>query len=147
MAQAAKRTADDEKLRHHRSQVERDQAQALQRILRANPRDYRTILNLHQRGAGGVLTISEVTKAFRQVSLLVHPDKNSSSTASDGFQRLQAAYSALKEEITAQGATRNFSHPSRGAGAAGSSDYYRGAYDRTYTSGYSYNRQYAGDGR
>ena len=50
----------------------------------------------------------QVTKAFRQQSLLVHPDKNSAPEAEEAFKRVHAAYIALKEEV-AQG---------RAAGAA-----------------------------
>ena len=44
----------------------------------------------------------QVTKAFRQQSLLVHPDKNSAAEAEEAFKRVHAAYIALKEEV-AQG--------------------------------------------
>ena len=44
------------------------------------------------------MTTAEITKAFRQQSLLVHPDKNSDPKAEEGFKKLQAAYAALKEE-------------------------------------------------
>ena len=44
----------------------------------------------------------QVTKAFRQQSLLVHPDKNSAPEAEEAFKRVHAAYIALKEEV-AQG--------------------------------------------
>ena len=45
---------------------------------------------------------TQVTKAFRQQSLLVHPDKNSAAQAEEAFKRVHAAYIALKEEV-AQG--------------------------------------------
>ena len=91
-----RRSADDEKQRSHRQSVERDQAEALQRIIGASSRDHRTVLNLSD--ISRALTTGEVTKAFRQQSLLVHPDKNSAAHAEDAFKRLQAAYAALKEE-------------------------------------------------
>jgi len=67
------------------------------RELRADPKDYRTVLNLP--GAAGDIQSSQLTKAFRQQSLLVHPDKNAAPNAEEGFKKLQAAYASLKEEM------------------------------------------------
>lgn len=39
--------------------------------------------------SGGLPTVKEITKAFRQQSLLVHPDKNSAPEAEEAFKRLQ----------------------------------------------------------
>ena len=94
------RSADDEKQRKHREEVQSTQSAALQSILRAGEKDLRTILNLSQTDA---LTTGEVTKAFRKQSLLVHPDKNSDPRAEEGFKKLQAAYSQLKEEVARGG--------------------------------------------
>jgi hypothetical protein len=92
-SEAARINAEDEKQRVHRESVQRQQAEALQRILRADPKDYRTVLNLP--GAAGDIQSSQLTKAFRQQSLLVHPDKNAAPNAEEGFKKLQAACSAL----------------------------------------------------
>ena len=110
------RLANDEKQRQHRASVEKDQSDALQRILRADPKDYRTILNL-SRSNHATYTTGEVTKAFRQASLLVHPDKNGSARAQEGFQKLQEAYSALKEEV-GEGGPRPYYPPGASASAA-----------------------------
>ena len=83
----------------------------------------------------------QVTKAFRQQSLLVHPDKNSAAEAEEAFKRVHAAYIALKEEV-AQGrgqpprpAARS-AHappPSRAAPPApGARAGYERPYERTY---------------
>ena len=90
------RSADDEKQRNHRESVQKQQGEAVQRILRADERDRRTILNLSHTSS---LTTAEVTKAFRQQSLLVHPDKNSAADAEEAFKKLQHAYAQLKEEV------------------------------------------------
>lgn len=70
---------------------------ALERILKADPRDLWTILDVPPCRR---LTAGEVTHAFRRQSLLVHPDKNptASERASEAFKRLQAAHGALKAD-------------------------------------------------
>jgi curved DNA-binding protein CbpA len=84
----------------------------------------------------------QVTKAFRQQSLLVHPDKNSAAEAEEAFKRVHAAYIALKEEV-AQGrgqpprpAPSRSAHappPSRAAPPApGTRAGYERPYERTY---------------
>jgi len=109
------RSADEEKQRNHRESVQRQQAEALKRIMRADPMDHRAMLNLAMTSSP---TTAEVTKAFRQQSLLVHPDKNASANAEEGFKKLQAAYAALKEEVgrTARpAASPNYYAPSASA--------------------------------
>ena len=69
---------------------------ALDRILRATPTDHRTILGLSP--GGDVITSASVTSAFRQQSLLVHPDKNQDGRAAEAFLRLQAAHDALRSQ-------------------------------------------------
>ena len=92
------RSAEEERRRaQHRESVEKEQSAALQRILRASERDHRSILGL--AAMRGSPTNAEVTKAFRQQSLLVHPDKNGAHEAEEAFKKLQAAYAALKEEL------------------------------------------------
>jgi hypothetical protein len=127
--EAARRTAEDEKQRQHRESVEREQAEALQRILRADADDYRVILNLPRGTSWSTLTTTGVTKAFRQQSLLVHPDKNAAPNADEGFKRLQAAYALLKEELCQLRTASMHAHPSSAAYPASSSmasgaDYY-----------------------
>jgi hypothetical protein len=141
-----RRSAEDEKLRNHRQSVQRDQAEALRRILSADSRDHRAILNL--RGHTGALTTAAVTKAFRQQSLLVHPDKNSASDAEEGFKKLQAAYALLKEQARTGGGDTYVPAPAApaypapsgragGTGGSGGSSSYKTSFGTGFHGGYS----------
>eukprot|EP00966_Prymnesium_polylepis_P089252 2066501-Prymnesium_polylepis.1 len=65
---------------------------AMDRILSARAHDHRTVLSL---AAGVELTDAVVNRAFRQQSLLVHPDKNVTAGAVEAFERLKGAQHAL----------------------------------------------------
>ena len=75
--------------RRARSKFERGQGGALRRILRASPSEARVILGLAR---DSYPSGAEITKAFRQQSLLVHPDKNPIEGASAAFKALTQAY-------------------------------------------------------
>ena len=74
---------------------QRRSREAVSRILTAaDSRDWRNVLGLPP---GAVLTDDAVvTRAFRQQSRLVHPDKSSEPSATEAFKRLQAACDALR---------------------------------------------------
>jgi hypothetical protein len=40
---------------------------------------------------------SELSRAYRKLSILVHPDKNPGSTAREAFEQLKQAYNELKD--------------------------------------------------
>jgi hypothetical protein len=97
--EAARRAAAvEEQLREGAEALTSEQKEALLRILKAEPNDYRTILNLPQ-DKHSVLTKVEVTNAFRRASLLVHPDKCHHKSATKASQRLSEARDALINEI------------------------------------------------
>jgi hypothetical protein len=66
-------------------------AQAVARVL--NARDHHEVMNLDHSAAP--LTAAELKKAYRQLSLRLHPDRNHAQHASDAFKRLSEAYTAL----------------------------------------------------
>lgn len=43
------------------------------------------------------VTSSELSKAFRKLSILVHPDKNPTDQARQAFEQLKEAYNELKD--------------------------------------------------
>lgn len=67
---------------------------ALERIRTASPSDWHGILGLRHREG---VTPADLTKAFRQQSLLVHPDKNTADGAAAAFRKLQAAYELARQ--------------------------------------------------
>ena len=79
-----------------------------------------------------MLSAAAITKAFRQQSLLVHPDKNPAAEAEEAFKRLQAAYAALKEEQASGAAVStawaDHRAPARGGAGGYYSDYGRPSY-------------------
>jgi len=83
--------------REARARQEEEQTQALRRVMRAHLKDHRTILGVP---AGTLLDAKQVTKIFRQQSLLVHPDKNSAPEAEEAFKKLKTAYETMKEEVS-----------------------------------------------
>lgn len=93
--------------RAHRDKVETEQSAALRRILQTAANDARGILNLPKRS---VSSVGEITRAFRQQSLLVHPDKNRAPDAEEAFKKVHAAYVALKDEV-ARGGARSWEPP------------------------------------
>lgn len=44
------------------------------------------------------VTSTELSKAFRKLSILVHPDKNPTEEARQAFEQLKQAYNELKDE-------------------------------------------------
>lgn len=76
----------------HEKKVQSNQAATLRRVLRADSADPRSVLGLPPRSE---LDVKEITKLFRQQSLLVHPDKNPASEAEEAFKKLKLAYEEL----------------------------------------------------
>lgn len=67
-------------------------AQAVARVLKAAT--HHEVMNLEE-GAERKLNAAELKKAYRQLSLRLHPDRNHAQHASDAFKRLSEAYTAL----------------------------------------------------
>lgn len=59
-------------------------------------------------------TAEEITKRYRRLALLFHPDKNKSPSAEEAFKAISNAYTALKEEA--------IKRENLGAASKGSSD-------------------------
>ena len=84
--QAAREAA--ERQQAHRSTVQKEQKEALLRVMRARASDPHAVLGVPV-GSSLTLTAKDITKLFRQQSLLIHPDKNSAPEAEEAFKKLQ----------------------------------------------------------
>ncbi|XP_074312888.1 uncharacterized protein LOC141648257 [Silene latifolia] len=61
--------------------------------------DHYTILGLPSGEEGAKLTILEISKAYKQKALILHPDKNPNDPkANDNFTQLKSSYEILKHE-------------------------------------------------
>ena len=70
-------------------------AQAVARVLKAA--DHYEVLNL-PRAQAATLTPAELKKAYRQLSLRLHPDRNHARQAEAAFKRLSEAYTFLSSQ-------------------------------------------------
>ncbi|KAK4182917.1 DnaJ domain-containing protein, partial [Podospora australis] len=75
------------------SAVTAEQKAAVQRILRCAPLEYYSIL-----GVSKTSSESEIKKAYRKLSLLVHPDKNKHEQAEEAFKMVAEAYGVLGDQ-------------------------------------------------
>ena len=73
-------------------------ALAVARILDAKRGDHHAILNLPPGDAAA----ADVKRAYRKVSLEVHPDRNQAVGADDAFKRLTESFKALLEQQRAE---------------------------------------------
>eukprot|EP00965_Chrysotila_dentata_P213722 6187796-Pleurochrysis_carterae.AAC.1 len=80
----------------HQNQVVAEQAAALRQVAQAPAHDARRVLGVAR---AAVISTADATRAFRTLSKLVHPDKNSDPRAAEAFKKVHAAYVSLKEEI------------------------------------------------
>lgn len=94
------------KEKHSKHAVEKEQkpADAIEQILQANKeKDYFKMLQLPYPGVDELdrpvwsCTSSDVSRAFRKLSILVHPDKNPGSEARQAFETLTEANRLLKD--------------------------------------------------
>jgi len=122
----------------------KDQEIIVEKILKHKSHEYYKILEIDQKS-----TDTEIKKAYRKISLKVHPDKNSHPKAADCFKIVNKAFEVLgdsnKRRIYDQtgsdpdqrggmGSTSGFSAFNRGAGGAGSSPF-GGPFGNFQTSG------------
>lgn len=95
----------------------KEQEEAVERILRHDAESYYEILDV-EKGASSV----EIKKAYRKVSLKVHPDKNSHPRAAESFKRVARAFEVLGDEnkrrMFDMGGARASSGGAGGAGGA-----------------------------
>ncbi|KAH9611815.1 hypothetical protein KSS87_006758 [Heliosperma pusillum] len=63
--------------------------------------DHYTILGLPSGEEGAKLTLLEISKAYKQKALILHPDKNPNDPkANDNFTQLKSSYEILKHETS-----------------------------------------------
>ncbi|BDA46352.1 DnaJ homolog subfamily C member 25 [Coccomyxa sp. Obi] len=56
-------------------------------------------------------TLQEIRKAYRNISLTLHPDKNKAETAADGFGKVATAYEILTDNETRASYDYALAHP------------------------------------
>ena len=99
---------------HHPSAA-MEAEKALARILSSGPDQHRLVLGLD---GVDVLTEGQITKAFRQQSLLIHPDKNDDVDAAEAFRRVQSACEALRAQLHSSKPCQLKAKPTGDSGAA-----------------------------
>ncbi|MFH0942784.1 MAG: J domain-containing protein [Candidatus Beckwithbacteria bacterium] len=89
-------------------------------------------------GVSKTASAAELKKAYRQLALKYHPDRNKAADAAEKFKEISEAYEVLSNPEKKQ-TYDQYGHaafdPSQGFGAGGSQTYRQGPFTYTYTTG------------